>query len=44
MVEDRKQFLKTMKELELYLVEFEKDNIIKTNNYPSNCKVKNDKH
>lgn len=37
MVKDKKQFLKIIKEFELYLVEFKKDNKIKAKNYPSNC-------
>lgn len=35
--------MKTIKELELYLVEFEEDDIIKAKNYPSDCKVRSDK-
>ena len=38
-VEDREQFLKTMKELELFLVEFKEDGTMKAKNYPSDCKV-----
>lgn len=38
-VEDREQFLKTMKELEPYLVEFEEDGTMKAKNYLSDCKV-----
>ena len=40
MVEDREQILKTMKELELYLVEFEEDGTMKVKNYPSDYKKK----
>lgn len=43
MVKNREQFLKTIKELELYLVEFEKNGTMKTKNYPSICKIKVDK-
>ncbi len=38
-LKDREQFLKTMKELELYLIEFGEDGTMKAKNYPSNCKV-----
>ena len=38
-VEDRERFLKTMKELERYLVEFEEDGIMKAKNHPSDCKI-----
>ncbi len=34
------QFLKTMKELEPYMIEFEKNNIMKAKNYLSDCKVR----
>ena len=39
-VEDRERFLKTMKELEPYRVEFEEDSTMKVKNYPLNCKVR----
>lgn len=39
MIEDREQFLKTIKELKLYLVEFEEDGTIKAKNYLLYCKV-----
>ena len=38
-VKDWEEFLKTMKELEPYLVEFEMDGTIKAKNYPSDCEV-----
>lgn len=37
-------FLKIIKDLELYLIEFEKDDIIKAKNYPLNCKLENNKY
>ena len=43
-VEDRERFLKTMKELEPYLVEFEEDGTMKAKNYPSDCKGGGDEH
>ena len=43
MIEDQERFLKIMKELELYLIEFEEDSTMKTKNYLSNCKVGGDK-
>ena len=43
-VEDRERFLKTMKELKPYLVEFEEDGIMKVKNYPSDCKVGGNEH
>ena len=39
MAKDQEQFLKTMREFKLYLIEFNKDSIIKTKNYLSNGKV-----
>ncbi len=42
MVEDCEQFLKTKKELEPYLVEFEKDGTMEIKNYPSDCKVEDE--
>lgn len=36
------EFLKTMKELEPYLVEFEMDGTMKAKNYPLNCEVGGD--
>lgn len=41
-IKDWKQFLKTIKELESYLVEFEEDGTIKVKNYPSDCIIKGD--
>ena len=38
-VEDHERFLKTMKELEPYLVEFEEDGTMKAKSYPSDCEV-----
>lgn len=38
-IEDREQFLKTKKELEPYLVEFEEDGTMKAKNYPLDCEV-----
>lgn len=38
------QFLKIIKEFELYLIEFRENNTIKVKNYFLNCKLKNDKH
>ena len=43
MVEDRKKFLSTMKDLEPYLVEFEEDGSVKTKEYPDDCVVEEDK-
>ena len=43
MVEDRKKFLSTMKDLKSYLVEFEEDRSIKTKEYPDDCAVRGDK-
>ena len=43
MVKDQKQFLKTMKKLEPYLIEFQKNNTMKAKNYFSDCKVRGDK-
>ena len=40
---DRKKFLSTMKDLEPYLVEFEKDGSMKTKEYPNDCAVGGDK-
>ena len=42
-VEDRKKFSSTMKDLEPYLVEFEEDESIKTKEYPDDCAVGGDK-
>ena len=42
-VEDRKKFLSTMKDLEPYLVEFEEDGSMKTKEYPDDCAVGGDK-
>ena len=38
-VEDRIHFLKKMEELKLYMVEFNKNNIMKPKIYPSDCTV-----
>ena len=38
-VEDRQNFLRIMKDLEPYLVEFEEDGSMKTKNYPNDCAV-----
>ena len=38
-VEDCQKFLRIMKDLELYLVEFKKDGSMKTKNYPDNCVI-----
>lgn len=38
-VEDRAKFLKYMKDLEPYLVEFEEDGTMKTKTYPKDCQV-----
>ena len=38
-IEDRAKFLKTMAELEPYLVEFEENGTMKTKLYPENCQV-----
>lgn len=38
-IEDYKQFLKIIKKLKLYLIEFEENNIIKTKNYFLNYKI-----
>lgn len=38
-VEDCKRFLKTMKELKLYMVKFKKDSTIKNKKYPLDCAV-----
>lgn len=43
MVEDRKKFLSTIKDLEPYLVEFEENGSIKTKEYPDDCAVGGDK-
>ena len=43
MVEDCGQFLKTMKELGTYLVEFEEDGTMKAKNYPLDYKVEGEK-
>lgn len=40
MVEDHTYFLKKMEELKPYMVEFNKDSIMKPKVYPSNCAVK----
>ena len=42
MIKDREKFLNTMKDLELYLVEFEEDGSMKVKNYPDNCVVGGD--
>ena len=39
MVEDCQKFLRIIKDLEPYLVEFEEDGSMKTKNYPDNCAV-----
>ena len=39
MVEDREQFLKTMKELEPYMIEFEEEGTMRAKNNPLNCEV-----
>ncbi len=44
MIEDCEQILKTIKELEPYLVQFEEDGIMKTKNYLSDGKVRGEKH
>lgn len=38
-MEDRKKFLKKMKELKLYMVEFEENGIIKPKVCPSDCVI-----
>lgn len=43
MIEDHKKFLNTIKNLELYLVKFEKDRLIKTKKYIDDCIVERDK-
>lgn len=43
-VEDWKQFLKTIKKLELYLVEFEENGIMNAKNYLSDYKVGGNEH
>ena len=43
MVKKREQFLRIMKELKPYLVEFEENGIMKAKNYPLDCKVKSKK-
>lgn len=42
-IEDRKHFLQVMKELEPYLVEFDKTGQMIPKVYPSDCKVRGDK-
>ena len=42
MIEDREQFLKTMKELEPYLVRIEEDGTMKAKNYSSVCEVRDE--
>lgn len=44
MIEDQEQFLKTIKEFEPYLVEFEGDGIMKAKNYLSDCKIKDNEY
>lgn len=44
MIEDCNKFLYTMKDLESYLIEFEKDRSIKTKKFPDNCTIKGDKY
>ena len=39
-IEDCNNFLKKMKELKPYMVEFEEDSAMKAKTYPSNCKVR----
>lgn len=39
MIEDCQKFLKIMKNLESYLVEFKKDRSMRTKNYLDNCTV-----
>lgn len=39
MVEDCQKFLRIMKDLEPYLIEFEEDGFMKTKNYPDDCAV-----
>ena len=43
MIEDFEQFLKIMKELEPYLVEFEQNGTMKAKNYLSDCKIEGEK-
>lgn len=43
-VEDREKFLNTIKDLELYLVEFEENKSMKTKNYLDDCTVREDVH
>lgn len=38
-VKDRAKFLKYMKDLEPYLVEFEENGTMRTKTYPKNCQV-----
>ena len=42
MIEDRAKFLKSMAELELYLIEFEENGVIKAKVYPENCQIGGD--
>lgn len=41
-MENRKQLLKIMKELKLYLIEFKEDDIMKAKSYLSDCKVRSE--
>lgn len=41
-IEDHMNFFKRLKELKLYIVEFEKDDIIKLKIYLANCVVDKD--
>ncbi len=43
LVEHSERFLKKIKELEQYLVEFEEDRTMKAQKYPSDCKVRGEK-
>ena len=42
-MQDCKNFLKRLKELKLYMVEFEEDSTMKPKIYPSDCIVRGDK-
>lgn len=42
-IKDYKKFLNLIKDLELYLVKFEKDKLIKTKESPDNCVLRGDK-
>lgn len=43
-MQDWEWFLRTIKELKSYLIEFEKDSIIKTKNYLANYKIESNKY